>query len=93
MSEAAFCKEYVALLEAIRDALVGIDDEPVRMVRAMAEQAIEGDPKGAALDMRTYMNQRRALHGESALEGLPDEEQPVVGRMGCQLPAVRLPAG
>jgi hypothetical protein len=55
MSEAAFCKEYVALLEAIRDALVGIDDEPMRMVRAMAEQAIEGDPKGAALDMRTYM--------------------------------------
>jgi hypothetical protein len=47
MSEAAFCKEYVALLEAIRDALVGIDDEPMRMVRAMAEQAIEGDPKTA----------------------------------------------
>ena len=45
-------------------------------VRAMAEQAIEGDPEGAALDMRTYANQRRALQGESALEGLPDEEQP-----------------
>lgn len=42
MSEAVSCKEYVALLEAIRDALVGIDDEPMRMVRAMAEQAIEG---------------------------------------------------
>jgi hypothetical protein len=58
----------------------------MRMVRAMAEQAIEGDPKGEALDVRTYMNQRRALHGESVLEGLPDEEQPGVGRMGCQLP-------
>ncbi|HKO85022.1 MAG TPA: hypothetical protein VJ140_10795 [Actinomycetota bacterium] len=73
---AAFCEEYVALLEAIRDALVGIDDEPMSTVRAMAEQAIEGDPEGAALDMRTYANQRRALQGESALEGLPDEEQP-----------------
>jgi hypothetical protein len=77
MSEAAFCEEYVALLEAIRDALVGIDDEPMSMVRAMAEQALEGDPEGAALDMRTYVNQRRALQGEPApLEEPPDEEQP-----------------
>jgi hypothetical protein len=51
MGEAVSCEEYVALLEAIRDALVGIDDEPMRMVRAMAERAIEGDPEGAALDM------------------------------------------
>ena len=29
MGGAAFCQEYVALLEAIRDALVGIDDEPM----------------------------------------------------------------
>jgi hypothetical protein len=76
MGEAVSCEQYVALLEAIRDALVGIDDEPMRMVRAMAEQAIEGDPEGVALDMRTYVNQRRALQGESALEELPDEEQP-----------------
>jgi hypothetical protein len=76
MGEAVFCEEYVALLEAIRDALVGIDDEPMRMVRAMAERAIEGDPEGAAFDMRTYVNQRRALQDESALEELPDEEQP-----------------
>jgi hypothetical protein len=61
MGEAVSCEEYVALLEAIRDALVGIDDEPMRMVRAMAEQAIEGDPEGAALGMRTYVNQCRAL--------------------------------
>jgi hypothetical protein len=60
MGEAVSCEEYVALLEAIRDALVGIDDEPMSTVRAMAEQAIEGDPEGAALDMRTYVNQRRA---------------------------------
>ena len=42
MGGAAFCEEYVALLEAIRDALVGIDDEPMTTVRAMAERAIEG---------------------------------------------------
>ena len=59
----------------MRDALVGID-EPMSTVRAMAERAIEGDPEGTALDMRTYVNRRRALQGESALEGLPDEEQP-----------------
>ena len=42
MSEAAFREEYVALLEAIRDALVGIDDEPMRMVRAMADRQTRG---------------------------------------------------
>ena len=42
MGEAVSCEQYVALLEAIRDALVGIDDEPMSMVRAMAERAIEG---------------------------------------------------
>ena len=46
MGEAVSCEEYVALLEAIRDALVGIDDEPMRMVRAMADRQTRGTLRG-----------------------------------------------
>jgi hypothetical protein len=61
MSGAAFCEKYVAVLEAIRDALVGIEDEPMSTVRDMAEQAIEGDPEGAAQGMRYYVDERLAI--------------------------------
>jgi hypothetical protein len=73
MSEAFICEEYVALLEAIRDALAlaGIEDEPMSTVRAMAEQAIEGDPEGAAQGMRYYVDERQAIQ---EFEGGPEGE-------------------
>jgi hypothetical protein len=42
MSEAVFCEEYVVLLEAIRDALVDIEDEPMSKVRAMVDRRSRG---------------------------------------------------
>ena len=82
MGEAVSCEQYVALLEAIRDALVGIDDEPDEHGAGHGRTGNRGGPRGRGprhADLREpapSVNQHRALQGKSALEELPDEEQP-----------------
>jgi hypothetical protein len=64
-------EEVIAVLEAIHDALSGIEDPKVEAARHAAQQAAEGDPEGATRELRATLAERAGIEAEQQGPDLP----------------------